>query len=217
MDRLYIAVKAPRPGFVKTRLARCLGEETAVALYIGFLRDLHERFVSAAISPTWFVTPDGSWPEIAAATGIGGEPSVVDQGDGDWGWRQDRLFASTSRQPDERVVLIGSDSPQLSAGYVRSAFDLLAESDLVLGPVHDGGYCLVGMRGSHRGLLEVPMSTPSVLDALLRRARSRGLSAALLPPTYDVDEVADLRALRADCRDRSDLPATARALALVHA
>ena len=213
MRRLYIAAKAPRPGFVKTRLARRIGQDSAIALYIAFLRDLARRFSRKGFEATWFISPDACWPEIAEATGIAGGPPVISQGPGSWGERQDRLFAAAARRGENPVVLIASDSPQISLDYVQAAFALLEEHDLVLGPVQDGGYCLLGMRGYHDVLAGVPMSTPQVLHAIRGRALSRGLSVALLPGTFDVDEIEDLAPLKAACRQRDDLGETRRALA----
>ena len=217
MRRLYIAAKAPRPGLVKTRLARTIGADSAVALYVAFLRDLDARFAAAAVEPAWFVSPDGCWPEIACAAGIASGRAHADQGGGSWSDRQDRLFASAARRGESPVVLIASDSPQLSTGYVEAAFDRLEDHDVVLGPVHDGGYCLLGMRGYHDLLRGLAMSTPDVLEAIRHRAAARGLSVALLPETFDVDEVADLAALAAACQQRDDLAETGRALALTQA
>ena len=213
MRRLYIAAKAPRPGLVKTRLARRIGQDPAVALYIAFLRDLAGRFSRKGLEATWFISPDACWPEIAEATGIAGSPPVIGQGPGSWGERQDRLFAAAARRGENPVVLIASDSPQISLEYVQAAFARLEKHDLVLGPVQDGGYCLLGMRGYHDVLAGVPMSTPQVLHAIRCRALSRGLSVALLPGTFDVDEIEDLVPLEAACRQRDDLGETRRALA----
>ena len=215
MRRLYIAAKAPRPGLVKTRLAQAIGEDSAVALYAAFLRDLEARFAAARAEPAWFVSPDGCWPEIASAAGIAGGPTVVNQGAGSWSQRQDRLFASAALRGESPVVLIASDSPQISIEYVEEAFDRLEHHDLVLGPVHDGGYCLLGMRGYQDLLPGIPMSTPHVLKAVRDSAVARGLAVALLRETFDVDEVKDLAALEAACRERDDLGETRRALALI--
>lgn len=210
LSRLFIAAKAPRPGFVKTRLARAIGPDLAARIYGAFLRDLARRFGGAG----WFVTPDGAWPEIAAAAEPAGLPSpVVDQGEGSWGVRQDRLFATTVPTPADPVVLIASDSPQLRAGTVAAAFDELKSHDLVFGPVRDGGYYLVGMNEHHDLLAEAPMSSPHVLQHLLLEAARRGLSVALLEPEFDVDEVTDLLALDAVAARRSDLEAIREALA----
>jgi rSAM/selenodomain-associated transferase 1 len=210
---LYIAAKAPRPGLAKTRLSRAIGAEAALALYRAFLHDLAARCAAAGLAPTWYVTPPDAWRDLtpllpAAARGW---PTLA-QGPGDWTRRQRALFRYAARRGDGRAVLLASDSPQLDAGVIHEAFALLERRDLVLGPVHDGGYYLLGMRGWHDVLGGVTMSAGDVLGAILARAASLRLTTALLAPTYDIDEAADLRHLRADVARRADLTATARAL-----
>ncbi|GAC1655501.1 MAG: hypothetical protein NVS9B1_08810 [Candidatus Dormibacteraceae bacterium] len=210
LTRLFIAAKAPRPGFVKTRLARAVGADLAARIYSAFLHDLAKRFKGAG----WFVTPDGAWPEIAAAAeATGHRPLVVDQGEGTWGTRQDRLFATVGPTPADPVVLIASDSPQLGVGTVAAAFEQLKSHDLVFGPVPDGGYYLVGMSSHHDLLVTAPMSSPGVLRHLLGEATRRGLSVALLEPEFDVDEVTDLLLLDTAATRRPDLAATRAAIA----
>lgn len=217
MRRLYIAAKAPRPGFVKTRLARFIGPDSATALYAGFLRDISARFASEGVDATWFVTPDDCWGEIAAAAGVAEDAPATNQGPGSWGERQDRLFAAAALRGESPVVLISSDSPQIPVSYVHEAFELLAGHDLVIGPVLDGGYCLIGMRGYHDVLRQIPMSTPDVLEAIRSRAASLDLRVAALRATFDVDELEDLGHLEAACRERTDLVETSRSLALIRA
>jgi uncharacterized protein len=203
-DVLYIAAKAPVPGRVKTRLGRELGDAAAAELYRAFLVDLAARFPSAC----WYVTPLREWRRSGIAAGR----PALDQPPGDWTERQRALFRGAAERGERRVVLIASDSPQLHAGVVGAAFSLLSEHDLVLGPVIDGGYYLIAMRGWHDVLRGVAMSTSSVFDELLSSARASALSTATLDPTYDVDEAADLELLAADAAVRGDLAATRAAL-----
>lgn len=210
MRRLYIAAKAPREGLVKTRLARDIGVTEATRLYRAFLRDLATRFLEAG----WFVTPDGAWPEVAAAAGARRHTQAIDQGSGSWGERQDRLFESIRPTPDDPVILIASDSPQVTVDAIAYAFSRLAATDLVFGPVHDGGYWLVGMSSYHDLLATMPMSTPDVLGRLLAEADRRGLSVSLLEPEFDVDEAGDLPALE-EAAEKGDLAATRAELAKV--
>jgi len=57
------------------------------------------------------------------------------------------------------------------------------------------------------------MSTPAVLAQTLERVRALGLRHALLPVTYDIDELPDLDRLRGDlARGDLHLPATLAAL-----
>jgi len=204
---LYIAAKAPRPGHVKTRLAAAIGEQAAAELYRAFLRDLAARFPEAG----WYVTPLSEWRAARDSHSVC-SGRVLEQPAGDWTARQQALFRGAAARGEERVVLIASDSPQLRSQVVEEAFRLLDRRDLVLGPVGDGGYYLIGMRGWHDVLAGIPMSTDAVLDEILESAAARGLSVGMVESTYDVDEVDDLELLELDAWARDDLPATRAAL-----
>lgn len=209
-DVLYVAAKVPKAGFAKTRLGRSIGHEEAVLLYEAFLRDLSARFSEAPFELGWYVTPPGSWTEISRHTGESGR--VVFQGEGDWTVRQRDLFEGAEERGEDRVVLVGSDSPHLTVESVAGAFELLERRDLVLQPTYDGGYCLIGMRGFQDVLRGVSMSTGTELDGILERARWFGLSVGLQEPTFDIDEREDLRHLRPLALDRPDLAETRGAL-----
>lgn len=209
-DALYIAAKAPRIGFAKTRLGASIGHERAIELYKAFLRDLSERFSGSRFGLGWYVTPPDSWPEISELTN--GEDRVLFQGEGDLTERQRDLFRSAAGRGEERVVLIGADSPQLTVGLVEEAFSRLDHEDLVLGPTLDGGYYLIGMRGWHDVLQGIPMSTGTELDGIIALAESRGNSVGLLEATFDVDVEEDLHHLRKALAGRDDLDATREAM-----
>lgn len=209
---LYIAAKAPRPGLVKTRLAREIGDSPAVALYRAFLVDLASRFADGPFALGWYLTPRDAWRELAPLVGATAPARVLPQGGGDWTERQRRLFRTAPLRGETHTVLVASDSPQLEAGAVADAFEALERHDVVVGPVADGGYCLLGMRGWHDVLRGVAMSTGDVTRTIETRARAARLSVVTLAETFDVDTVADLHALRPLARSRSDLAATQAAL-----
>ncbi len=214
-DRLYIAARAPRPGFTKTRLGRAIGHESAAAIYAGFLTDLATRFAMAPFETGWYITPPDAWPEISAVLPRPqSRNSIIPQPNGDWTSRQRALFQGMHRRGERRSVLIASDSPHLPVGHVSAAFELLGERDLVFGPVEDGGYYLIGMRTPRaiEVLDGIQMSTGDVLERLIGRAESLNLSVGLVPPTFDVDEIGDLARLIQEIARRSDLAATSRAL-----
>jgi rSAM/selenodomain-associated transferase 1 len=216
--RLWIAAKAPRPGLAKTRLARTLGDAAALDLYRAFLRDLAARFAEAPFPLGWYVTPADAWDDLAPLVAAGsprmpGAPaSVLDQGDGDWTARQRRLLRGAGERGEDRVVLIGSDSPHVRVETVEAAFDQLDRRDIVLGPVLDGGYYLIGMRGWHDVLDGVVMSTSSVYQNILTRCQALGCSVGLVETLFDVDQADELRHLSALLPLRDDLSATRAAL-----
>lgn len=216
---LYVAARAPRPGFAKTRLGRVIGDQAAATLYAAFLRDLAARFATAPFPVGWYVTPADAWDDLRPlVTRPGPTLPVLVQGPGDWTDRQRALFAEAAARGERRIVLIASDSPHLGTAVVAEAFSRLNHDDLVLGPVDDGGYYLIGMH--HRAgrprpwdaLRGVQMSTGTVLDEIVARARSAGLAVGLVPGTFDVDEAADLERLAPLLATRPDLAATRAAL-----
>jgi len=208
-DTLYIAAKAPRIGLAKTRLGQVIGHERAIALYASFLCDLAARFAHAPFALGWYVTPPDAWPELAPLIGAAGRGArVLAQGEGDWTARQRDLFQGAGARGEERVILVASDSPHLTAGTVEAAFRALDRHDIVVGPTHDGGYYLIGMRGWHDVLQGVSMSTSTVRDDIIARAAAAGLSVGQVEVLFDVDEEDDLERLQRLVRVRADLPAT---------
>jgi rSAM/selenodomain-associated transferase 1 len=210
---LWIAAKAPRPGEVKTRLARTIGTEGAARVYVAFLRDLAVRFTGAPFTVGWYVTP-GSWPELERVLGpaVAAGPVLEQRGD-DWTERQRHLFRTVAGNGGGPSVLVASDSPQLERAVVLEAFRSLARHDVVLGPVRDGGYYLIGMRRWHDILAGVEMSTATACEEIDARARRLGLDVAHVESTFDIDEAADLALLRPLVQTRCDLANTASALA----
>ena len=215
-----IAAKAPEPGQVKTRLGTRIGMERAAHLYAAFLRDLATRFTAAgagAFDLGWAYTPaSADFGALLARIRCVPQPSrvryVPQEGDG-WDVRQANLLRWGYEQGYRRVVLVGSDSPQLPVATIDTAFQALREHDVAIGRTHDGGYYLIGMRGFHDVLTGVPMSTISAAEALIARAREQGLSLVELPETFDIDEEGDLAHLRGICTgDDINTPATCAAL-----
>lgn len=212
---LYIIAKAPRIGLAKTRLGRVIGHEAAVTLYSAFLRDLAARFAEAPFECGWYLTPSDAWDDVSPLVDQGERKGrVLFQREGDLTDRQRELFRGASERGEERVVLIASDSPQVTVEVIEQAFHELDHHDIVFGPTYDGGYYLIGMRGHYNYdvLHELPMSTDSVLDGVVARAREAGLSVGWVETTFDVDEVEDLEHLRRLMKHRTDLSATRAAL-----
>jgi len=129
------------------------------------------------------------------------------------GARMSHALADALRRAD-RALLIGTDAPTLPRGFLARAARALDTAEVVLGPSADGGYYLIGARGSAPDLggPAIRWSTPHALADT--RARVSGRRVATLPPWYDVDTPEDLRLLRLHLAlDPSAAPATAAALA----
>jgi rSAM/selenodomain-associated transferase 2 len=110
-----------------------------------------------------------------------------------------------------RAVLIGTDCPGIRPAHLARAFQVLRHKDLVLGPAHDGGYYLIGLRRPVRELFDgIPWGTGEVLERTLSAARVRGLRVDLLECLHDVDRPEDIPAWEKEIRAAglSDEPQT---------
>jgi rSAM/selenodomain-associated transferase 1 len=217
LAELAVFVRAPVPGSVKTRLHSALGPGGATELYRAFVEDVVarcQRVREAGRVGIALWADDASDPTVGAwAAALGTEP--LQQPDDDLGVRLTQAF-ETGLGRAERVVVIGSDAPTLPLSNIALAFDRLADVPLVLGPSNDGGYVLIGASGASPGFDGVRWSTE--LAYRDTRAANASVAVASLPPWYDVDEEADLRALRAHLSvDPSAAPATAAALTRITA
>lgn len=213
MTTVYIAAKAPRPGLAKTRLGLAIGHDRAVMLYKAFLQDVAARFTDAPFEVAWYVTPSDAWDELGPLIGWTGQPiRVLAQGAGDWTERQEALLRGAAERGETTFMVMASDSPHLSVATVAAAAAALEAYDVVVGPTHDGGYYLLGMRGWHDVLSGVTMSTHSALDDILARAAAARLSVAVLEETFDVDGPDDLPLLRRRAAEQDDLAYTRAAL-----
>ena len=202
---LLIAAKEPAPGMAKTRLGATIGMARAAELYAAFLVDLAARFTPCVdgdwdFDVGWAFTPaEVNFASVLQRIGCAPPPPAVrfvaQHGDG-WDVRQANILAWGHEQGYKRIVLIGSDSPQLPFAVVCDAFAALVDHDVAMGRTLDGGYYLIGMRGFYDVLSGVPMSTVSAADALAGRTRDLGLRLAELPVTFDIDEEHDLEHLR---------------------
>ena len=193
-NALIVFTRLPQPGKAKTRLIPLLGAEGAA--------DLQRRMTLQTVGRAWATC--ASLPEtrliIAHEGGTTremrgwlGPLCFHKQPQGDLGARLIHAMRMAHSQGAQKIVIIGTDCPDLTEEHLSAAFAMLDESEVVLGPAHDGGYYLIGMREPQPCLFEaIPWSTSEVLDVTQQRARTSGLSLSTLPPLADVDEPADV-------------------------
>ena len=94
------------------------------------------------------------------------------------------------------ALLIGTDCPDIDLAYVADGFAALTRTDLVIGPVEDGGYGLIGATRQVVDKLDgifsgIAWSSPRVLAQTLERADARQISVSLLKTIWDVDTAED--------------------------
>lgn len=185
LEKLVIFVRAPRPGEVKTRLAQTLGPGAACAAYRLLVQTLLGRLAASSDVELRF-TPADALAEIQPWLQPGWLAQAQDEGD--LGARMQSAFSAAFRSGMHRVVIIGSDCPEVTTADIDAAWTALLTHDLVLGPARDGGYWLIGLRRPRPALFHrMPWSTDQVLPETLRRAAAARLRVQLLRELADVD------------------------------
>jgi hypothetical protein len=185
-----LMVKAPRPGRVKTRLAREIGEMAAVR----FHRHNTATVIRRLRDPRWRLMLAVAPEAVDAARWWPRDLPRVSQGPGDLGARMAHVFAQAGTGP---ALIVGSDIPGITAGRIAAAFGALRGADAVIGPAPDGGYWLVGLRRGPgpRGMFDgVRWSGPHARADTIANLEARGLRVALADELSDVDDAASYRA-----------------------
>ena len=205
--QVIVLAKAPVPGRVKTRLCPPCTPQQAALVAAAALADTLAT-VSATAVGRRVLALDGQHP---APPGW----RTIAQRDGSLGDRLVGAFADaalseagTALVMGRPVVLVGMDTPQLTAAHLHDALDPLGSPDgpdATLGLADDGGWWALGLRdAAHAEVLRaIPTSTPTT-GADTRAALERlGLTVRMLPTLRDVDTVPDAHAVAALCRPDS--------------
>ncbi len=210
MSRGWLSVfaKAPRPGRVKTRFTPPLSPEDAAALYAAMLTDVLRASAGFArrlgLEPVLHFDP----PEAAGELERLAPPGfrlLAQRGPG-LAKRMANAFEEASAAGAERVVLRGSDSPDLDLQTCAEALARLdAGDDVVVTPDQGGGYALIALKEPHPELFDVTLSTRTVLDETVALARAKGLVVSSTRACFDLDVVADLARLDAIEPSRSSV------------
>lgn len=199
-SQLIVMVRWPAPRRCKGRLAASLGAEAAAriqARLTGHTLAVARR-EQRQLGFGLVLAVDGLAGRAAHRWGAGlGADCVRLQGSGGLGLRMQRQVQRASRAGARRVVVIGSDLPQLEGGDLVAAFAALERCPAVIGPARDGGYWLLGLRRPQPELMAgIAWGSSQVLAQTLASMDRLGLVPALLEPRADLDWATDLRPWR---------------------
>ncbi|PID72998.1 MAG: hypothetical protein CR992_00420 [Desulfobacterales bacterium] len=196
--QLLILTRYPEAGTTKTRLIQELGASGAALLQ----KKLSEKTVHQAQLltrqsgiKTVVHYSGGSRKKMTAWLGA---MEYVEQTEGDLGQRMRQAFTHAVQTGAEKIVLIGSDIPDITADLLQSAFTFLKTKEMVIGPSEDGGYYLIGMVADQATRLlpllfeNMPWSSERLLAITRSRLETSGSDVAILPTLRDIDLPADL-------------------------
>jgi hypothetical protein len=183
LPTVVVFAKAPRPGFVKTRLG--LPPEEAARLHELFVAETLRLCLQLDAAVELHTDVETSaWSAIPV-------PRTL-QSPGGLGERM--LYALQSRTPP--VMIVGSDAPTLPPAHLRLLFALLDEADVALGPAEDGGFYAIACRRTATEMFQhVEWSTGRERDQTIAACERCGLTVATGELWFDVDTAAALARL----------------------
>jgi len=191
---LLFFIKNPEKGRVKTRLASAVGDEMAVKLYRRFLLEILSTLNRGTFLFYLCFYQENSLNDLKGW--LGDDYLYMPQNGENLGERMKNGFIEAFAMNFKRVVLIGSDIPDLPLEFIEEAFTSLQEKDVVIGPSFDGGYYLIGFKDKNFPLKVfegIPWSTKRVFEETMKVLRQERLTVHTLQPLRDIDTIDDLR------------------------
>jgi rSAM/selenodomain-associated transferase 1 len=197
--------KWPVEGRVKTRLAKDIGDQQALAAHIKLTEFVLNQLVTSNLGSVsiWFdVLPSGCVDLPFVKANESKIASINAQQGKDLGVRMlDALCQGI--QEFDKVIIVGSDCPSIDSHYLAKAIEILDTKQMVFGPAEDGGFVLIGCskRCFSEAKAELAFDTrlfegvswggADVLKDSLDSLKRNNISYGLLDYAWDVDEVAD--------------------------
>ncbi len=186
---LLIFIKNPLEGKVKTRLGASIGHPAAVKVYKKLLAKTREAALAVNCDRHLYygdyINTEDEW-----------KPENFEkflQVQGDLGDRMRQAFTHGFKNGYKKVMIIGSDCPEMNAEVINNAFAALDKNDATIGPALDGGYYLLGMRKYVELFENMAWSTESVFSDTTEKLRKQNASLALMPAMSDLDTIEDLK------------------------
>jgi len=184
---LLIFTRNPELGKAKTRLAKTVGEETALEIYKFLLertRNISSKVTSdKAVYYSVKVRENDIWN-----ANIYQKHQQVGE---DLGIRMLNAFKNGFEAGYKKVLIIGSDLYDLTSQNIENAFKQLDTNDVVIGPAEDGGYYLLGMNSLQENIFKNKnWGTETVRKDTLEDLQDK--KVLLLPELNDVDVFEDI-------------------------
>jgi rSAM/selenodomain-associated transferase 1 len=192
MNYLIIFIKNPILGKVKTRLAATVGAKTALQIYKILCRLTQNVALQTAahryVFYSDFIDKTDDWAAPFFIKKL--QKNIPDLGER-MAAAFELIFKINKTLPN-KILIIGSDCPDITSRLLTTAYESLDKNDIVIGPAQDGGYYLLGMKTLHHELFsDMEWSVNTVLNQTIERAQKSNLSIHLLPILNDIDTEED--------------------------
>ncbi|GAA4962438.1 TIGR04282 family arsenosugar biosynthesis glycosyltransferase [Algibacter aquimarinus] len=183
---VIVFVKNIKLGKVKTRLAKTIGNQGAFEVYSELVKVTEKATKNLTADKRIYFSDavvDSKWSSDFKAVQEG-----IDLGE-----RMKNAFKKGFEDGYNRIVLIGSDLPDITANHINKGLEALKENDMVFGPAEDGGYYLIGLSKMNNLAFEnKPWSQTHLLEETLQELNEKHITFTTLETLNDIDTYEDL-------------------------
>ncbi len=184
---LIIFTRNPELGKVKTRLAKTVGDESALNIYKFLIQHTVEITKDLNVDKYVFYSEEihkyDAWDFDIFRKKL--------QSGNDLGERMHNAFVDIFNMGYEMAIIIGCDMFDMNKKDLETAFDALKTNSFVIGPAQDGGYYLLGMKEPQQKIfLNKEWGTSSVLERTLKDLEKE--NHLLLKERNDIDYYEDI-------------------------
>lgn len=187
-ELIIVFVKNAQLGKVKTRLAKTIGNKNALFIYNTLVGITKNAINNLNISKRIYFSEtieNNTWPNTEAYV----------QSGNNLGQRMQNAFTEAFADGYERVVLIGSDLPDINKNLIQNALTKLENNTCVFGPAADGGYYLIGLSKMTPSVFKnKPWSQPNLLQETTTELQENNITFSTLETLNDIDTFDDLKA-----------------------
>ena len=175
-------------GKVKTRLAKTIGDKSALNIYKFLLNhtEITIRGINCdkAVYYSIKVRNNDIWDKTVY--------QKHQQKGNDLGERMHNAFREAFSKGYKKVVIVGSDLYDLKAKDINYAFEQLSKCDVVIGPATDGGYYLLGIKTMYSHIFKnIDWGTSTVFQSTINNLQNENVF--LLHELNDVDIYDDIK------------------------
>ncbi|MBT5953598.1 glycosyltransferase [bacterium] len=203
MTKLIVFLKYPTPGDVKSRLGTNTSMTFSSSIYKKFTTDVLNTITSNNIDAVIYAKKNESLN--AYEKWLNTSLEINFQCDGNLGEKLIHSFKKEFENGHSKVIVIGTDSPQISGTLIKKASDSLETNDTVIGPAFDGGYYLIGINKNaffDNIFKDINWSTESVFNETKTKILSQNKTIHILPKLSDIDTLKDLKNLISDQKNK---------------
>ncbi len=197
MQAIILMTRVPYAGATKTRLMGKMSGSDCATLHKSFLLDYYSCLSKLEKRIDIYIAYA---PENLNQNFLKAIPRNIEHypqyGNG-IGSRMYNAFEFLFKKGYSSILLVGADVPHIQPDMFREGFKLLLDSDIIISPTYDGGYCLIGLKKNYKELFinDMRWGSQSVVECTCNIANELGLTVELLEKYRDIDYPEDIVAL----------------------